>query len=346
MSGDTVTSTRRPPTMADVARAAGVSPATVSYVLSGRGGDSGAARISSETRDRVHEAMRETGYAVNESARSLRRNRTDRVLLLIDRLSSPYEQRLASELEDALLVTGRSLSIMVCTTLERLESALGQLRRRLADGAIVESRMIPGMQEVLERVAKSSPLVAINTSLRPNGFDVVSNDEAPALEEGVAHLLDRGHQRIGFIAHDVGSDSEEPRLPIIQQCLAREGLGIEPDLIVPGARDRVAAFAAARQLLDRPDRPSAIISASDIGAISAIWAAQSLGLWVPDDIAIVGVGNIAEGAITFPPLSSVGPVDPDFASIATMLIERLDATHALDGRRLSVPWRFIPRRSS
>lgn len=346
MSSSQTMSPRRPPTMANVARAAGVSPATVSYVLSGRGGDSGAARISDETRDRVHAAMREIGYAVNESARSLRRNRTDRVLLLIDRLSSPYEQRLATELEAVLLASGRSLSIMVCPTLERLESALGLLQRRLADGAIVESRMIPGMQEVLERVAGNAPVVAINTVLEPNGFDVVSSDEAPALEAGVAHLLDRGHRRFGYIAHDLDNAYQEPRLPIVQRRLALASIEILPELVVTGARDRVSAFTAAREILDRPDRPTALISASDIGAISAIWAAQSLGLRVPDDVAIVGVGNIAEGAITVPPLSSVGPVEPDFSPVATMLIDRLDATTPLDGRRLSVPWRFVPRGSS
>lgn len=339
-------SIRRPPTMADVARAAGVSATTVSYVLSGRGGDSDAARISDETRARVHAAMREIGYAVNESARSLRRNRTDRVLLLIDRLASPYEQRLAAELQETLLASGRSLSIMVCTTLDRLETALGLLQRRLADGAIVESRMIPGMQEVLERVASESPVVAISTSLQPNGFDVVASDEARALEDAISHLLDRGHRRMGFIVHDLGNDGEEPRLPIVQRRLALDGLGIPPDLVVAGSRDRVSAFVAARDLLGRPGRPTALISASDIGAISAIWAAQSLGLRVPDDVAIVGVGNIAEGTITVPPLSSVGPVDPDFSPIATMLIDRLDATTAVAGRRLSIPWRFVPRGSS
>lgn len=336
----------RQPTMADVARAAGVSPATVSYVLSGRRGDNGAARISDETRVRVREAMREIGYAVNEPARSLRRNRTDRVLLLIDRLSSPYEQRLAAELEEALLLSGRSLSIMVCTTLARLETALDLLPRRLADGAIVESRPLPGMQEALERSAASSSLVAIGTAIKPNGFDVVVNEEASALGDAVDHLLERGHRRIGFLAHDIDSPEEEGRLPLVQQRLATAGLGIPPDLIAAGARERVSAFAGARTLLDRPDPPTAIFSASDIGAISGMWAARSLGLRIPEDVAVIGTGNIAEGAITVPPLSSVGPVDPDFSPIAAMLIDRLDATSTLAGRRLTFPWQFVPRGST
>ena len=332
--------------MADVARAAGVSSATVSYVLSGRRGNRGAARISDETRIRVREAMEEIGYAVNESARSLRRNRTDRVLLLIDRLASPYEQRLAAEIEEALLASGRSLSIMVCTTLGRLESALGLLPRQLADGAIVESRMTPGMQGLLERVGSAAPLVAISTSLEPNGFDVVASDEAPAIERAAAHLLDRCHRRIGFIAHSLDRESEETRLPVVERTLARAGVAMPPELVVAGARDRVDAYAAARCLLDRPDPPTAIFSASDIGAISAIWAARSLGLRVPEDVAVIGTGNIDEGTITVPPLTSVGPVDPDFSPAARLLIDRLDAPTALAGRRLTLPWRFVPRESA
>lgn len=337
---------RRPPTMADVARAAGVSPATVSYVLSGRRGDRGAARISDETRTRVRVAMEEIGYAVNESARSLRRNRTDRVLLLIDRLASPYEQRLAADIEEALLVSGRSLSIMVCTTLGRLESALGLLRRQLADGAIVESRATPGMQSLLERVGSTAPLVAISTSLEPNGFDVIASDEAPAIEQATAHLLARGHRRIGFIAHNRDREGEEPRLPVVERVLARAGVVMPPELVVAGARDRVDAYAAARCLLDRPDPPTAIFSASDIGAISAIWAARSLGLRVPEDIAVIGTGNIDEGTITVPPLTSVGPVDPDFSPVARLLVDRLDAPTVLAGRRLSLPWQFVRRASA
>ncbi len=338
--------TRRP-TMADVARAAGVSPATVSYVISGRRGNGTASRISADTRSRVHNAMRDIGYAINEPARHLRRNRTDRVLLVLDRYSSPYEQRLAATLDAAFTRTGRTMSIVVCSSLERLEIALDAVPRRLADGAIVACPTMPGMQALLERLTmRQVPLVAISSGLNPIGFDVVASDETGAIEQAIDHLVAKGHRRIGFLAHTLDDPLPEQRLTIVRQRLATHGLALDADVTIAGARDRVASFTSVQALLDRPEPPTALYSASDIGAISALWATRSRGRRVPDDLAIIGTGNIDETTITTPQLSTVGPIAPDFAAIARMLSERLDAGEVVAGRRQPIPWHFVPRASS
>ncbi len=338
---------KRRPTMSDVARAAGVSPATVSYVLGGRLGDKKAGRISSETTNRVLEAVEAIGYSINEPARNLRRNRTDRVLLLMDRLSSPYEQHLASTLELELDKTGRTLSIMVCTTRNRLETALNMLRTRHADGAIIQCRTVPNAQQLLEAHARDRiPMVAISNVLQPKGFDVVSNDEVPAINTAVDHLIARGHRRFGFLAHEVTGIPSESRLLHVRKRLQFHGLSLDDAFVIPGARDRIIAFTTSQQLIARPDAPTALLSASDTGAISALWAALSLGRKVPDDIAIIGAGNIDEAQVTVPPLSSVGPTNPDFASIARLLIERLDNPNLSEDRHLMLPWEFHSRGSS
>ena len=311
--------------MVDVAHAAGVSVTTVSYVIGGRRGDHAAARISDETRRRVALAVEAIGYRVNEPARNLRRNRTDRVVLLMDRLSSPYDQLLASELETSLDATGRSLSIMVCTSLEKLDIALGMVRKRLADGAIVQCRAVVGAQDLLDSYARDHiPMVAISNVLEPHGFDVVSNDEVPAIDKAIDHLVSAGHRRFGFLGHTADPATPDSRLLLARKRLADHGLELPDDLVYSGARDRLVAFDSTRQLLELPQPPTALFSASDTGAISAIWAALSLGKRVPDDIAIVGCGNVDEGRVTVPPLSSAGPVDPDFTPIARLLMDRLE----------------------
>lgn len=341
------TQRRRSPTIADVARSAGVSPATVSYVLGGRRGDRAASRISEATRDRVLASVDAIGYRVNEPARNLRRNRTDRVLLLIDRLSSPYEQHLASVIEDVLKDSGRTLSIVVCTTTERLDNALGMVRAGLADGAVVQCRAIAGQQRLLEAYAGLGvPMVTISNSIVPNGFDVFVNDEARAIEAATDHLVERGHTSIGFLGHDATPAPPETRLTMVRNRLEHHGLSLDDSLVWPGARERTEAFASARAMLLLPAPPSALFSASDTGAISAIWAALSLGRRVPDDLAVVGCGNIDECLVTVPPLSSAGPVDPDFTPIAGLLIDRLDTPGFADNRRFVLPWAFLPRQSS
>lgn len=166
------------PTIADVARSAGVTAATVSYVLGGRRADHGASRISDAT-----------GYRVNEPARTLRRNCTDRILLLMDRLSSPHEQHLASVIASVLAGSNRTLSIVVCTTLDRLDNALGMVRAGLADGAIVPCRDVAGQQALLESQARARvPMVVVSSHTQPAGFDIMRNDERPAIEAAVDHL--------------------------------------------------------------------------------------------------------------------------------------------------------------
>jgi DNA-binding LacI/PurR family transcriptional regulator len=338
--------TQSRPTMADVARAAGVSVTTVSYVLGGRGGNHDASRISEETRRRVADAVDAIGYRINEPARNLRRNRTDRVLLLMDRLSSPYDQLLASEVEASLAPTGRALSIMVCTSLERMAVALGTVRQGHADGAIVQGRITAGWQEMMDRyAAEGVPMVAISNVLQPRGFDVVSNDETTAIRAAVDHLVERGHRRFGFLAHSVGPGAQDSRMEIVRSRLAGSGLALPDDLVVAGARDRNVAFAAVRALLDRPDPPSALVSASDTGGIAALWAAHSLNRRIPEDVAVVGCGNVEECLITVPQLSSAGPRTPDFGPIARLLIDRLDNTGRPEDRRLRIPWEFFPRGS-
>lgn len=338
---------KRTPTIADVARSAGVTPATVSYVLGGRGGDRSASRISAATRDRVLASVEAIGYLVNEPARTLRRNRTDRVLLLMDRLSSPYEQHLAGVIEDVLTESGRTMSIVVCITAERLDNALGMVRAGLADGAIVQCRDFTGQQALLEHYARERvPMVTISNSFGPNGFDVVGSDERPAIDAAIDHLVRNGHRSIGFLAHAQQAAAPESRLVYVRDRLAHHGLTLADERVRPGARDRRVAFESTRDLLKLSNPPTAVFSASDTGAISAIWAALSLGRNVPEDLAVIGCGNVEECLVTVPTLSSAGPVDPDFAPIARLLIDRLDSRDVPADRHLVLPWQFLQRDSS
>ncbi len=332
--------------MADVARSAGVSAATVSYVLGGRGGDRAASRISEDTRLRVMASVEAIGYRVNEPARNLRRQRTDRILLLIDRLSSPYDQRFATEVEATLNSNGLKLSIVVCPTLDKLVDALDMIPRGLADAAIIQPWGFVEYQHVLGKFARQNvPMVAVG-NLEPDGFDVVANEEIQAINDAVDHLVERGHHRIGFIGHRPQLPNAEHRLDQVRERLRVHGLGIPDRDTRPGARDRNHAYASTIDLLGGDERPTAILSASDTGAIAAIWAAHSLNLRIPDDIAIVGCGNVDECRITVPSLSSAGPSNPDFAPVAQLLIERLASPSTTPDRRLLIPWRFFPRASS
>lgn len=334
----------KPPSAAtiyDVARLAGVSPATVSYVLHGRRG--GKSRISDATRQRVLAALTELNYFPNDTARSLRRRRTDRICLVISRLGSPYADAIAADVQRVAATHGYSVVITVGGQ-ERTEHIVSQLQRRLADGAIIDDASFTA--EMFAALVRSNlAVVALANDVEPHGFDVVRTTERESSYEAVAYLVGRGHRRIALLQHGAEVQTSGIRFASYRQALHDNGLAIDPALIRPGAESRETAFASTRALLMLPQRPTAIFSESDIGAISALWAIRDLGLRAPADVAVIGVGNSAEGCITRPALTTVGPQALDFAPVADLLFSRLTG-QATDDRVVVQPWSLVCRQSA
>ena len=169
--------------------------------------------------------------------------------------------------------------------------------------------------EFAERAAKQGvPLVAVG-SHAGSSFDIVRpQNEEPAIAQAVDHLVELGHRRVGFIGHVRKQVPPEPRLAALRQRLREHGLDHDDHLVRYGARDRMDAYEAATSLLNLAHPPTAIISGSDIGGIATIWAAHRLGLQVPEDLAVIGCGNIDECLISIPTLSSTtSPTPPSTA---------------------------------
>jgi DNA-binding LacI/PurR family transcriptional regulator len=331
--------------MRDVAELAGVSSATVSYVLAGRSG--GRDRISETTRQRVLEAAGRLGYVPNQTARSLRRRRTERVCLCVARLGVPYNDLLAQAMEAEAEARGYSLVIAVGGSLRREQRVMAQLRRGLADGVVFFSLSSESENAVCDLVRKGLAVALYSNAASPEGVDVVRTTEAESCYEGVRYLIRQGHRRIGFIG-DTGPSApttarfrsyrralEEARLDA-SECLCRDDEG----------KSREHAYHCALELLRSPDRPSAIFAATDLAAISALWAAQAVGLRVPQDVALMGAGNIPDGLLTTPPLTTIGPPELDFSSIIGMLFSRLAGEAPPEGRTAVIPWEIILRASA
>jgi len=118
-----------------------------------------------------------------------------------------------------------------------------------------------------------------------------------------------------------------------------------PELVRPVADSRSDAYAAVRDLLGLPDPPTALVSATDRAAVDGIWAARDQGVSVPDQLAVIGIGNIPEGRMIAPSLTTVGAPALDFSREVARLFERLDASVPLAGAELAAPWELIVRAS-
>ena len=293
------------PTQVDVARLAGVSRATVSYVLNGQ--TDGRVPISEETRQRVLEAIEELGYAPDARAQALRSGNTNTIALIIPDLGNPHFCEYATGIEEAARASGYHL-LLSSTTMndEYAVEIFKDLARRRFDGLIIASSFILEAEEAqatLEQVRKRGlPIVEMDENY---GVDSVSADYREATTEVMSYLLSLGHRRIGMIygvgGHELGQDRLQPYL----DSLKAADIPAEGDLIVECGPAIEDGYQAAMKLLQLPSRPTAILAINDLLAISAARAAADLRLRVPDDLSLVGFDDIPMANYLTPRLTTV-----------------------------------------
>jgi LacI family transcriptional regulator len=292
-----MTDGRRAPTIHDVARYAGVSTATVSRALSGRG------TVRPGTRDAVVAAVTTLGYRPSGIARSLKLRSTRTLGLLVTDIANPYFPEIVRAVEDAALERGHTL--LLCTGAEdpgREAMYLELLAERRVDGIIIASS---GLQErhrewlALARV----PVVLVNcTSVGPALPALLSATRAGG-RIAAEHLLAFGHRRLGHVSAPLRYTAAGERLAGIGDAVRRCP---DSDLVVVDGDARVeGAEAATHALLDRHPETSAVLCYNDLSAIGALRAMRARGLHVPGQISVVGFDDIAAAGWVDPPLTTV-----------------------------------------
>jgi LacI family transcriptional regulator len=296
------------PTQVDVAKRAGVSRATVSYVLNGQ--TEGRVPISEETRQRVLEAIEELGYEPDARAQALRSGSTKTIALIIPDLRNPHFCEYATGIEDAARASGYHM-LLSSTTLndEYAVDVFKDLSRRRFDGLILASSFIlesPEAQATLDQVRKSGlPIVELSDNY---GVDAVSADYRVATREVMEYLLSLGHRRIGLLygvggvgGHELADD----RLESYREGLKAADLPVDENLILDCGPTIEDGYQSCIKLLRLASRPTAIISINDLLAIGAMRAAVDSGLQVPGDVSIVGFDDISMANYLVPRLTTV-----------------------------------------
>ena len=270
----------------DVARRAGVSVATASRVANGSVG------VRPHTRERVERAMRDLLYVPPR-----RRPATGAIGLLVPELANPIFPALAEAIETRAASSG--LASILCNTMSaafREVDYVHMLLDRNVEGMIFiscEMTNLNGDHVHYQRlIAEGARLVFVNGMLDGADVPAVGVDEEAAGELATRHLLGLGHERIGFVA---GPEHYLPtRLKAAGRLTALRAAGIDANGFVAHSDFGIAGGrAAARELLDRPDRPTALICGSDVMAIGVLQEAAARGIGVPADLSVVGFDGIA-----------------------------------------------------
>jgi LacI family transcriptional regulator len=293
------------PTQVDVARLAGVSRATVSYVLNGL--TEGRVPISEETRQRVLDAIEELGYEPDARAQALRSGSTKTIALIIPDLRNPHFCEYATGIEEAARASGYHL-LLSSTNLndEYAVDIFKDLARRRFDGLILASSFILESDEAQDTLAhirkRGLPIVELSENY---GVDSVSADYREATREVMSYLLSLGHRRIGLIYGVGGHELGEDRLQPYQASLQAAGIPVEAELIVECGPTIEDGYQASLKLLKLASRPTAIIAINDLLAISTVRAAADLGLRIPQDLSLVSYDDIPMANYLVPRLTTV-----------------------------------------
>lgn len=293
------------PTQVDVAQRAGVSRATVSYVLNGIA--DGRVPISAETRHRVQNAIDELGYEPDARAQALSSGNTNTIGLIIPDLRNPHFCEYATGVDEAARAAGYHILLSSSTLNDDFAvDIFKDLARRRIDGLIITSSFILESAEALAILARirqrGLPIVEMGEVY---DVDTVFTDYRQATKEVVTYLLSLGHRRIGFVygvgAHGLGLDRLEP----YQESLSAAGISVESDLVVECGPSMEDGYHAALKLFNLTPRPTVIIVINDLLAISTIRAAADLGLRVPNDVSVVSYDDIPMASYLVPRLTTV-----------------------------------------
>lgn len=322
----------------DVAREVAMSTATVSRALRGLPG------VSEDTRVRVVETAQRLGYVPSPSAAGLASGQTRTVAVIVPFVTRWFFATVVQGAEEVLRRRGYDLLLYNLGGDDSARHRVFEtsLLTKRVDAVIVLS-LQPSRDELSRLSALGRPVTIVGADVP--GWATVRIDDIAAARCATRHLLDLGHRRIGYVggvtegALDFTAPRDRRRGYV--EALVAAGLAPDPTLQVATDFTVHGAAEAARTLLDRPDRPTAVFAASDEMAIGVLRTARVLGLRVPEDVSVIGVDD-HEMAEFFELTTVAQPVREQGQVAAEQVLAAL-APHPPSAQQVVLPTRLVVR---
>ncbi|WP_409308733.1 LacI family DNA-binding transcriptional regulator [Pectobacterium sp. B1J-3] len=309
-------------TMQEVAKKAGVSKATVSRVLSGKG------YTSDETKTLVYKAIEETGYRPNLLARNLATSKSECIGMVVTNTlySGSYFSELLSQAAKKLEENGRQLILVDGKhSAEEEKAAIQFLLDLRCDAIIVYPRFltVDEMDMIIEE--HKQPIMVVNRKLRKHQSHCICCDHKGASYNATRYLIERGHRDIAFITGSLDSPTAIERLSGYKDALSHAHIAVRDELIVKGAWTPASGYQGIASLLGHQVTFSALLASNDNMAIGAMKKLSEAGVSVPNDLSIVGFDDIPTAPFLKPALSSIkDPISAMFSEVINRLISMLD----------------------
>lgn len=326
-----------PPTIKEVARAAGVSIATVSRVINGGG-------VSSKLEQKVQRAMEKLHYHPSTLARSFKKQETRLIGVMIPLLDHPFYSRLATAIEKKLFDS--NYRAIICNSEEsesREQAYMEMLLRQRVDGIIINSAA-KNTEYTHELQNLKIPYVLIDRNLPDVECGKVFCDNSQGGYIGMQHLIELGHRRIAVVGAPTYTEPITRRIRGTRAALADFGMAENPDLLVTGDTQLFdMGYEAARHLLGMSPRPTAIFALTDVTAVGVMHAAGEMGLKIPDDLSVLGYDDVPVASHMIPPLTTVAQPIVEMGERAVELLFKQIENPELPPEKAVLPTRLIVR---
>ncbi len=328
-------------TQKDVARAAGVSQATVSMVLSG-----GGASIPAETWERITKAAKDLGYVPNRFAQALKTSRTMTIACIVPDITNPFYPSLIRGIQS--VADGQNYDVITVNTdgtPERERHFLDWARQGRVDGVVGVFFTLKA-KDFNPLVEAGVPIVRIESSKKRGGeipIDDIYVDSRAAAQTVTEYLLGLGHKRIALVAGRGGPQAH--RIEGYRKALTKFG---HPDhVVIDDEFSEMGGVRAAESILGGDFRPTAIFAANDLMAIGVMQSLRERGIRIPEDIAVVGFDDISAAKLVTPTLTTVAQFQWKMGERAAQtLMDRLRGEKTGAGTAVEMPFDLIVRGST
>ncbi len=308
----------------DVARLAGVSPATVSRVLNG------SPSVSEENRQRVLAIVSRFDYQPNRLAKNLREGRAGVVGVVVSDIENPHFATLVRAIEDALYERGKR--VLLCNTSEdaaKQGSYLDVMAAERVSGVLI-SPSDPEGPEIGRLIDMGIPVVAFDRHVSDPRGDAVTADNFGAARQAARLLIEAGHRRVGFVSGRPDVQTGDDRLSGYRAEMAEHGLD---ERVAMGGFTIEGGRAATEHLLDQEPTITALVVGNNLMTLGALQALRERGAAIPDDVALVAFDDPAWASLIDPPLTVLAQPLREMASAAVdLLFERMSSARTQPAR--------------
>jgi LacI family transcriptional regulator len=329
------------PTIRDVAEHAGVSTATVSRALSG------SRPVSAKLAHTIKRAAEELGYSGNVIARSLRRNRTDTIGMVVPSIANPFFTSLVENVEHALAERGWQLFLCDSRSDPDIEAQrLRTLVARQVDGIIISPCHGQRSGNSVRSAAAALPVVQLDRFATDTRTDWVGVDDNAAQALLMDHLHERGARSAAFISSELTNSSTELRRAGFMHHTDRVGIATREEWTKLGDYSIAWGREASTALFATGKHPDAVVCADDLIALGVLQTCHALGLSVPDDVMVTGFDNIPFSELSNPPLTTVGQPQPRIAAEAVRLLDQAMTASSTSNAHIALQPELVVRQST